>query len=149
MEHCVIDTPAGRLLIWELKGYITEAVWANSPLREPSTPLLRKAATEVDEYFKGERKEFDLPLAAPGDPLAQKVWQAILTVPYGKVKTAADVADKIKMRKYLRAVIKLCNTNPIALFIPCHRIVGEKGDGSYVGGMHTKYALWNVEGIQN
>lgn len=149
MEHCVIDTPAGRLLIWELKGYITEAAWANSPLRAPVTPLLRKAATEVDEYFKGERTGFDLPLAAPGDPLAQKVWQAILAVPYGKVKSAADIAEKLKMKKQLRAIIKICNSNAIALFIPCHRIVGENGDGGYVGGMHTKYALWHVEGIQN
>lgn len=149
MEHCVIDTPAGRLLIWELKGYITEAAWANSPLREPVTPLLRKAATEVDEYFKGERTAFDLPLAAPGDPLAQKVWQAILAVPYGKVKSAADIAETLKMKKQLRAIIKICNSNAIALFIPCHRIVGENGDGGYVGGMHTKYALWHVEGIQH
>ena len=147
MDHCVMDTPAGRLTIWEIRGCITEAVWANAPLRAPETPLLKAAVKEIDEYFAGSRKDFDLPIAAPGDPLSQKVWAALLSIPYGKTVTAEKLADRLKLRRQLRAVIKAVNANPVALFLPCHRVVAVDGDGGYVGGMDVKYALWKAEGI--
>lgn len=92
MDHCVIETPAGRLCIWEIRDCVTECAWVNAPLRAPETPLLKKAAQEVDEYFRGERKEFDLPLAAPGSELDQKVRRVIMAIPYGKTMSAAKAA---------------------------------------------------------
>lgn len=94
MDHCVIETPAGRLCIWEIRDCVTECAWVNAPLRAPETPLLKKAAQEVDEYFRGERKEFDLPLAAPGSELDQKVRRVIMAIPYGKTMSAAKAAQK-------------------------------------------------------
>lgn len=148
MDHCVIETPAGRLCIWELRGCITECAWVTAPLRAPETPLLVKAAQEVDEYFKKARRTFDLPLAAPGRDLEQKVWQAVMQIPYGRTVTASAIADKAGLRRKFRAVVNACVKNPIALFIPCHRVTAEDGDGSYVGGPEVKRALWAVEGIR-
>lgn len=148
MNHCVIETPAGRLTIWELQGCITEAAFGNAPLRAPETPLLQEAVKEIEEYFQGRRREFDLPIAAPGDPLAQKVWAALLDIPYGKTVTAAKLAARLKASRYLRAIIKIINHNPVAIFLPCHRVVSEEGEGGYVGGAEVKHVLWQVEGIQ-
>jgi len=148
MDHCVIETPAGRLELWEINGCITECAWISAPLRAPDTLLLKEAAEEIGEYFQGKRERFDLPLAAPGDLLAQKVWREILSVPYGRTRTAASIAQRLKCAKDLKRIIKFCNTNPLALLIPCHRIVGEKNDGGYVGGMAVKYALWELEHIK-
>lgn len=149
MDHCVIETPAGRLCIWEIRDCITECAWVNAPLRAPETPLLTAAAREVAEYFKKERRAFDLPIAAPGTELEQKVWQAVLAVPYGRTVTAAALAEKLGLRKKFRAVVAACNRNPVALFIPCHRVTAEDGDGGYVGGLDVKHALWAVEGIRS
>lgn len=149
MDHCVIETPAGRLCIWELEGCIAEAAWVTAPLRAAETPLLETAAREVDAYFKRARRTFDLPLAMPGSSLEQAVWQAILRIPYGRTMTAAALAEKLGLRKKTRAVIAACNSNPVALFVPCHRIVAEDGDGGYVGGLTVKHALWQVEGIRS
>lgn len=149
MDHCVIETPAGRLCIWEIRDCITECAWVNAPLRTPETPLLTAAAREVAEYFKKERRTFDLPIAAPGTELEQKVWQAVLAVPYGRTVTAAALAEKLGFRKKFRAVVAACNRNPVALFIPCHRVTAEDGDGGYVGGLDVKHALWDVEGIRS
>lgn len=147
MDHCVIETPAGRLRVWEINGCVAECAWVSAPLRDPATPLLEEAAKEIGEYFRGERMRFELPLATMGDPLAQRVWREILSVPYGKTVTAAAIADRLKRRRELKQIIRLCNSNPLALFVPCHRVVGEKNDGGYVGGMAVKYALWEIEGI--
>lgn len=148
MDHCVIETPAGRLCIWEIRDCVTECAWVNAPLRAPETPLLKKAAQEVDEYFRGERKEFDLPLAAPGSELDQKVRRVIMAIPYGKTMSAAKAAQKAGLQKKLRAVIASCNKNPVALFIPCHRVTAEDGEDGYVGGAEVKRALWKTEGIE-
>ena len=86
MNHCVIETPAGRLCIWEIRECITECAWVNAPLRAPETPLLTAAAREVEEYFKRQRRSFDLPVAAPGTELERAVWQAVLAVPYGRTR---------------------------------------------------------------
>lgn len=149
MDHCVIETPAGRLCIWEIRDCITECAWVRAPLRAPETPLLEEAAREVAEYFKKERRTFDLPIAAPGTELEQKVWQAVLAIPYGRTVTAAALAEKLGLRKKFRAVVAACTRNPVALFIPCHRVTAEDGDGSYVGGPAVKHALWEVEGIRS
>lgn len=148
MNHCVIETPVGRLCIWEIRECITECAWVNAPLREPETPLLTAAAREVEEYFKRQRRSFDLPVAAPGTELERAVWQAVLAVPYGRTVTAAALAKKLGMVKKMRAVISACNKNPVALFVPCHRVTAEDGDGGYVGGLEVKRALWAVEGIR-
>lgn len=148
MDHCVIETPAGRLCIWETRGYITECSWVEAPLRAPESQLLRRAADEVAAYFKGEQRSFDLPVAAPGTEAEQAVWQALLSVPYGKTVSAKRLADRLFRGRQLRMVVKACNTNPVVLFVPCHRVVGEGNDGGYIGGMAVKYKLWDVEGIR-
>lgn len=147
MDHSVIDTPIGRLAIWEIHGCITECAWVMAPLREGASPLLAQAAREVSEYFKKQRRTFDLPLALPGTELEQQVWREILRIPYGRTMTAAAIAKKLGKPRQIRAVIAACTSNPAVLFVPCHRVTAEDGEGSYVGGADIKRALWALEGI--
>lgn len=147
MDHCVMETPAGALCIWEIRGCITESAWVTAPLRAPETPLLQEAARQVGAYFKGERRAFDLPIAAPGTPLEQRVWEAVLRIPYGRTVTSRALAERLGQKRQVRAVIAACTKNPVALFVPCHRVTAENGEGTYVGGPEIRRILWAVEGI--
>lgn len=148
MNHCVIETPAGRLLIWELYDCITECSFVNAPLREPETPLLTEAAKEIGEYFAGTRRAFELPIAPPASPEGRRVLTAILAIPYGKTMTSEKLAAKAGLARRVKSVVKVCNENPLAVLIPSHRVTAPDGDGGFVGGMEAKYALWTVEGIR-
>ncbi len=147
MDHCVIETPAGTLLLWEIRDCLTECTWTSAPLRAPASPLLQKAAEEIGEYFAGKRRDFDLPIAPPGNAFESRVWEAMLAVPYGKTMTAAKLAAKAGFPRKVRQVIAVSSKCPMALFLPSHRIVGDTTDGSYSGGMDVKYKLWDIEKI--
>jgi methylated-DNA-[protein]-cysteine S-methyltransferase len=146
-NRCVIEVPCGRLAISAGKGYITECRWTKEAVSLPTSPLLRQTARELKEYFSGERKSFDVPLAAEGSDFELAVWRALLTIPYGETRTYSEVASMIGHEKSARAVGNACGKNPLVVLIPCHRVRGKDNDGGYTGGLSLKYALWNVEQI--
>lgn len=98
------------------------------------------------EYFAGVRWEFTLPLAPKGTPFQQKVWEALRTIPYGQTKSYGEIARQIGSPMGARAVGMANHRNPIAILIPCHRVVGKKGElTGYAGGLWRKQALLNLE----
>ena len=102
---------------------------------------------QLTEYFSGERKAFDLPLAATGTPFQQKVWQALCTIKQGETKTYAWLAKQINNEKAVRAVGSANGANPIALIVPCHRVIGSDGKlTGYAGGLALKAKLLMHEG---
>lgn len=110
------------------------------------TELLKKAGTQLQEYFAGKRKSFDLPLAPEGTPFQPKVWKALLEIPYGETRSYGDIARNIGQEKASRAVGMANNKNPIAIIIPCHRVVGSNGKlVGYAGGLDIKEQLLNLE----
>lgn len=110
------------------------------------TALIRNAANQLQEYFKGERKVFDLPLAPPGTKFQKQVWRKLLEIPYGETKTYKDIAIAINNPKAYRAVGMANNKNPIFIVIPCHRVIGKNGMlVGYSGGLHIKDFLLNLE----
>ncbi len=110
------------------------------------TELLKRAGAQLQEYFAGKRKSFDLPLAPEGTPFQQKVWKALLEIPYGETRSYGDIARNIGQEKASRAVGMANNKNPIAIIIPCHRVVGSNGKlVGYAGGLDIKEQLLNLE----
>lgn len=110
------------------------------------TELLKEANKQIQEYFNGERKIFDLPLAPQGTEFQQKVWKVLQEIPYGKTYSYKDVAIKIGNEKACRAVGMANNKNPIAIFIPCHRVIGTNGKlVGYAGGLDVKERLLEME----
>jgi O-6-methylguanine DNA methyltransferase len=113
---------------------------------EPSVLGLRPYADQLDQYFTGTCKELDWPLDLQGDALAVSVWRALRRVPYGRTCTVADLAREVGQPRNLRAVAEAVLTNPLAIVVPCHRVLGADGKPSnYVGGLPRKKFLLSVE----
>ncbi len=109
------------------------------------TPLLRHAASALQAYFDGQPAAFDLPLAPPGTAFQQRVWQALLAIPPGTTASYGAVARACGSAP--RAVGQAVGANPIAILIPCHRVVAAAGPGGYsgAGGLATKQFLLSLE----
>ena len=108
--------------------------------------LLREAFSQLDAYLRGRRRTFELPLHPEGSPFMLRVWQALCDVPYACTASYRDIAVAIGQPKACRAVGMANNRNPIAIFIPCHRIIGSNGAlVGYGGGLDLKRRLLALE----
>ncbi|HEX7049748.1 MAG TPA: methylated-DNA--[protein]-cysteine S-methyltransferase [Longimicrobiales bacterium] len=104
-------------------------------------------AAQLDEYFRGERRAFDLPLRPRGTPFQQRVWRALLDIPYGATISYGALAARVGRPGSARAVGRANGTNPIPIIIPCHRVVGADGAlTGYGGGIERKQRLLALEG---
>ncbi len=112
----VIPTPTGPMTLTEENRAITAAMWGG-PKGDDDTPLLRRAAAQIGEYFAGSRTEFELPLQVNGSEFQQAVCDAMLAIPYGETVTYGDIAKQVNAPA--QAVGQACGGNPIPLIIPC------------------------------
>ena len=111
------------------------------------TPLLRRVHKQLDEYFSGSRKDFDLPMAMTGTPFQVSVWKALLAIPSGATRSYKDVAQAIGRPEAVRAVARANGDNRMAIVIPCHRVIGADGKlVGYGGGLWRKQRLLELEG---
>jgi O-6-methylguanine DNA methyltransferase len=111
-----------------------------------SDPLLGQAAGQLDEYFTARRRAFQLPLDLRGTPFQQKVWSALIEIPYGETRSYAELARSIGEPKAFRAVGAANGANPVAIVVPCHRVISSRGGiGGYGGGVPLKKRLLALE----
>ena len=116
------------------------------PRKVCETPLLQEAEEQLNEYFAGVRREFDLPLAAKGTPFQQAVWAQLRKIPYGEVRTYGQLAAALGKPKASCAVGSACHRNPLCIVVPCHRVIGADGSlTGYAGGIEKKRALLKLE----
>lgn len=150
MNHFVYPMPLGRLTIAAHEKGIVSIHFGDVELgmpRKPST-LTNKAATQIQEYFAGKRREFDLPLDPKGTDFQLTVWKALQTVPYGETRTYAQIAEAIGKPHAYRAVGMANNKNPIPILIPCHRVIGANNAlVGYAAGVKIKRYLLGLEGV--
>lgn len=143
--------PFGQLTITEDKKAIIGLSFHKSEKLaamavEKESPLIKQAYQQLQEYFAGNRKQFNLPLSPVGTPFQQKVWTALQTIPYGETASYQDIAIKVGCPKGPRAIGMANNKNPIAIIIPCHRIIGKSGKMvGYGGGLPIKEFLLALE----
>ena len=110
------------------------------------TPLLQEAEEQLNEYFAGVRREFDLPLAAKGTAFQQAVWAQLRRIPYGEVRTYGQLAAALGKPKASRAVGSACHCNPLCIVVPCHRVIGADGSlTGYAEGLDIKEYLLELE----
>jgi methylated-DNA-[protein]-cysteine S-methyltransferase len=115
-----------------------------------SEDALRPYAEQVQAYFRGELREFTCPLDLQGTQFQKKCWQALLRVPYGKTCTYAELAKKVGSPRAFRAVGQANHNNPVAIIVPCHRVIGADGSlTGYGGGMAVKELLLRLEGASS
>ena len=113
---------------------------------EGESELLQKAEVELSEYFEGARREFDLPLEPSGTEFQQRVWAALLDIPYGETRSYKDIAIAAGCPRGFRAVGMANHNNPISIIVPCHRVIGSGGGlTGYGGGLPIKEYLLGLE----
>ncbi|WMT28068.1 methylated-DNA--[protein]-cysteine S-methyltransferase [Bacillus aerius] len=158
MYYTVYIAPIGALYILEKDGAIIEVKFDDESFlvkkqracfKQEDTPVLKEATKQLDEYFKGDRKVFDLPLKQAGSPFQEQVWEALSTIPYGESKSYADIAEAIGNPKAVRAIGQANRRNALPIFIPCHRVIGKDRTLTGYAGTKTgmKAILLELEGI--
>ena len=151
MNYEIYNMEIGKILICEKNGRITriETVKENIKLdncNRKETEVIKQTKSQLEEYFRGERKKFDVPLEINGTEFQQKVWRALLEIPYGETRSYLDIAKKIGNNKASRAVGMANNRNKIMIIIPCHRVIGSnKKLVGYAGGLEVKEKLLRLE----
>ena len=149
-EKKIYNSPVGRLLVEVENGFLVRLDFADGIPAEGKngneSALLAKVAMQLDEYFRGARKNFDLPLNPAGTEFQRKVWDALLAIPYGETRTYREIAEAAGCPRGFRAVGMANNKNPIAIIIPCHRVIGSNGKlVGYASGLGRKEALLALE----
>jgi methylated-DNA-[protein]-cysteine S-methyltransferase len=147
-RETVIDSPVGRIRIVAEDAVIRQ-IWFvgdDVPLCATGEPLLAAAVRQLEEYFAGRRTSFDLPLAPQGSAFQQKVWAALRDIPYGATVSYGELASSLGLVNGARAVGAANGQNPIAIVVPCHRVIGANGRlVGYAGGLDRKRLLLEVE----
>ena len=144
----VIASDEGLLGI-HFEGERHEPVLHDAWLHDPDDPLLLRAQTELDEYFAGSRRDFDLPLAAVGTAFQRDVWRAIAGVPFGATISYRELALRAGRPQSVRAAGAATGRNPWTIVVPCHRIVGTDGSlTGYAAGLGRKRELLALEAGQ-
>jgi O-6-methylguanine DNA methyltransferase len=109
----------------------------------------RRYAREMEEYFAGKRREFSFPLDLRGTDFQKRCWEALLGIPYGETKSYAEIARAVGRPGAFRAVGQANHRNPVAIVVPCHRVITSQGGlGGYGGGLEVKRHLLRLEGAQ-
>jgi methylated-DNA-[protein]-cysteine S-methyltransferase len=129
-----------------LTGSTNQADIGLDGLNNQAIKLTDEAASQLNEYFSGNRRRFDVPLHPHGTPFQQSVWDALLSIPYGDTRSYKQVAQMIGKPDASRAVGMANNKNPIMIIIPCHRVIGSNGSlVGYAGGLDMKRELLELE----
>lgn len=159
----IYESPCGTLMLGSLADRLCLCDWHVGPehnnrvngrlcrmldaeLEEGSSPVIGSAITQLDEYFAGARREFDVPLLFTGTDFQQKVWNALLAIPYGQTVSYGDMARQIGRPGAVRAVANANGANAISIFAPCHRVIGsDRKLTGYAGGLAAKTFLLQME----
>lgn len=158
LSYQFLDSPVGQLKLVAHETALVAVLWENenpdrvrlAELTEDSKhPILLETARQLNEYFARKRQSFDLPLDFAGTEFQQKVWQALLTIPFGETRSYKQIAEQVGNVKAVRAVGAANGKNPISIIAPCHRVVGANGKlVGFAGGLENKDILLKIEKLQ-
>ncbi|MEM0576304.1 methylated-DNA--[protein]-cysteine S-methyltransferase [Flavobacterium polysaccharolyticum] len=145
METAYIQTPLGiTTVIGDENGISVISVSDEGMASSEIPSVLQNAVTQLNDYFQGNRTHFDFKLNPKGTDFQQKVWQALLEIPYGKTCSYMDLSKKLGDVKAIRAVASANGKNPLWIVVPCHRVIGTDGSlTGYAGGLWRK--KWLLE----
>ncbi|MBX7433400.1 methylated-DNA--[protein]-cysteine S-methyltransferase [Mycobacterium sp. Y57] len=152
LRYRMMDSPVGRLTLagtGDRLQHLRMVDQTYEPDRtgwEPDDSAFPDAALQLEEYFAGERREFDLDLDPAGTTFQRRVWAALLTIPYGQTRSYGEIARQIEAPGASRAVGVANGHNPIGIIVPCHRVIGANGSMTgYGGGIERKKTLLALE----
>jgi methylated-DNA-[protein]-cysteine S-methyltransferase len=146
------ESPIGRLVL-ECDGDVLIGVWLPNERRHTRNdaddvpPVLKETASQLDEYFAGERTDFDVRMEFDGTDFQREVWTELTRIPYGETISYGELARRVSRPSAPRAVGQANGRNPIPVIVPCHRVLASNGIGGYGGGLKVKRQLLAVEGV--
>lgn len=149
----IYHSPLGELLLVANDDSLLEIRFPEATRKEKlpqqctkGSTLCARAAAQLEAYFAGDLQTFDLPLSPQGTPFQQRVWKALLDIPYGKTISYGELAHRIDRPTASRAVGAANGQNPLPIVLPCHRVIGSNGSlTGYGGGLHRKETLLELE----
>ncbi|WP_434675365.1 methylated-DNA--[protein]-cysteine S-methyltransferase [Pseudomonas sp. D3-10] len=154
-----IPSPVGELILVARDAKLAAILWENERLNrvrlgplelDSDHPTLKEAERQLLEYFAGQRRQFELALDFAGTYFQVRVWQALLTIPFGETRSYRDIAIQIGQPTATRAVGAANGRNPISIIAPCHRVIGTSGSlTGFAGGLAAKQYLLSLEGQQS
>ncbi len=153
VEYTFLDSPIGKVQVgWSQQGLVSVRLGRDLDAEAPRpewrfVPKLRCEATrQLQAYFGGTLRRFDLPLVLDGTPFQERVWRALADIPYGKTISYSDLAADVGSPRAVRAVGAANGRNPVPIVLPCHRVIGRDGRlRGYAGGIEVKEALLALE----
>ncbi|WP_214511272.1 methylated-DNA--[protein]-cysteine S-methyltransferase [Pseudomonas brassicacearum] len=158
-QYKTIQSPVGQLILVARETRLAAILWENErlnrvrlgPLEEDTQhPVLKETERQLLEYFAGQRRRFELELDFAGTDFQIRVWQALLTIPFGETRSYRDIAIQIGQPTAVRAVGAANGRNPISIIAPCHRVIGSSGSlTGFAGGLAAKQLLLSLEGQQS
>ena len=146
------ESPIGRLVL-ECDGDVLIGVWLPNERRHARNDaddvptVLKETASQLDEYFAGERTDFDVRMELDGTDFQREVWSELTRIPYGETISYGELARRVGRPSAPRAVGQANGRNPIPVIVPCHRVLASNGIGGYGGGLKVKRQLLAVEGV--
>ncbi len=153
--NCVttVDSPVGRLTLTSRDGHLTHLEMEDQAHATPAPPgsvrddgEFTQVVSQLGEYFAGKRTSFDVPMALEGTDFQLRVWSQLRSIPYGETISYGELARRVGNPKASRAVGSANGRNPIAIFVPCHRVIAGDGSlGGYGGGLDRKAVLLDLE----
>lgn len=150
-EYLIAATTKGLAFVGSQNaGLIELVVWIEmyraGTLLEENNEFMQSYQTLLEEYFQGTRKKFDVALDMKGTNFQETVWRELLNIPYGEIRTYSDIANAVGNPKAIRAVSGAIGKNPVAIVVPCHRVIGKNGKlTGYRGGLEMKRELLELE----
>ena len=156
------SSPCGEIILASVGDELCLCDWNEMPCAErnklrlsrymkaefkiETSPILELAKMQLNEYFAGNRKTFDIPLHLVGTDFQKKVWNALLDIPYGETRSYKEIAQSIGSPNSVRAVAGAIGANGISIFIPCHRVIGSNHSlTGFAGGLVAKRILLEIE----
>lgn len=140
-------TIIGNIEIAEEDGYIIGVNFnTESRIEDKETELIKETYRQISEYLEGKRKKFNIPIKMQGTEFQKKVWKELTKIPYGEIRSYKQIAENIENPKACRAVGMANHNNPIAIIVPCHRVIGTNNKlVGYAGGLAIKEKLLKIE----
>lgn len=145
----IISSPLGNILINSREDCLSELRFTEEEVSGPfSDQVLLETQKQLNAYFAGTRRIFNIPIGLGGSDFQRKVWMAVNELVFGQTTTYSKIADKIQNPTAIRAVGTAIGANPILIILPCHRIIGTSGQlTGYAGGLDRKRRLLDLEGF--
>lgn len=148
MFYASFTSPLGEITVSSNGTAVVAVSFGSAPAKSDSCAIAQRAVQQLQEYFAGQREHFELPLQPRGTEFQQRVWQALLGIPYGDTASYKYIATQLGNVKAVRAVGMANSRNPIAIIVPCHRVIGADGSlTGYAGGLDKKQWLLDYEGV--